>query len=477
MPRQMFSGPQLQVNVLDRTATELVAAMRDGKLKPSDLMAETLVRIESVNPRINAIVALRDHNALMAEARALDGTKPTGALFGLPLAVKDLKATKGITTTWGSPLYANHVPDVDDLLPARLRAAGAIIIGKTNTPEFGLGSNTFNPVYGATLNPFDETRTPGGSSGGAAAALATGMLTIADGSDTMGSLRNPAAWCGVWSLRPTVGLVPKGGNADPILERISTDGPMARRPGDLQLMLDVLAAPSPLWPIRPALTPTNSAQLKGARIGWLGDWGGTIPFEAGILETSAIALDTMASAGAEIETLKAPFPQPEMWQAWETLRAWLNAAKMRPDYTDPAKRAQMKSTAVWEVERGLTVTADDVYAASATRAGLTRALLALFERFDALILPTTQVWPFPIDTEYPTEIAGREMPTYHRWMEVVVPVSLSGLPAAGIPAGFDARGLPAGLQLIGPPGSDNQLIALAEAWEDAAGDLIKPPQT
>ncbi|MEK6215889.1 MAG: amidase family protein, partial [Boseongicola sp.] len=191
--------------MLDRTATDLVAAMRVGKLKPSDLMAETLARIASVNPKINAIVALRDHNALMDEARALDDAKPAGALFGLPLAVKDLQATKGITTTWGSPLYADHVPDHDDLLPARLRAAGAIIIGKTNTPEFGLGSNTFNPVYGATLNPFDETRTPGGSSGGAAAALATGMLTIADGSDAMGSLRNPAAWCGVWSLRPTVG--------------------------------------------------------------------------------------------------------------------------------------------------------------------------------------------------------------------------------------------------------------------------------
>ncbi len=461
--------------MLNRTATDLVAAMHEGKLKPSDLMAATLARIEKVNPQINAIAALRDHNALMAEARALDDAQPTGPLFGLPLAIKDLQATKGITTTWGSPLYAGHVPDADDLLPARLRAAGAIIIGKTNTPEFGLGSHTFNPVYGATRNPFDETRTPGGSSGGAAAALATGMLTIADGSDMMGRLRNPAAWCGVWALRPTVGLVPKTGDADPILARISTDGPMARRPVDLRLLLDVLAAPDPTWPIRPARIPASATDLKRARIGWLGDWGGTMPFEAGILETSAIALNAMASAGAEIEHINAPFPQPKMWHAWETLRAWLTSAELKSDYADPDKRARMKPTALWEVERGLAVTADDIHVASATRAGLTRALLALFERFDALLPPTTQVWPFPVDTEYPTEIAGHEMPTYHRWMEVMVPVSLSALPAAAIPAGFDARGLPAGLQLIGPPGSDDKLIALAEAWEQAAGDLIKPP--
>ncbi len=463
--------------MLNRTATELVAAMSDGTLKPSELMAETLARIEKVNPGINAIVALRDHDALMAEARALDGVEATGPLFGLPLAVKDLQATKGITTTWGSPLFADHLPETDDLLPARLRAAGAIIIGKTNTPEFGLGSNTFNPVYGATRNPFDEARTPGGSSGGAAAALATGMVTIADGSDMMGSLRNPAAWCGVWSLRPTVGLVPKGRDADPILERLSTDGPMARRPGDLRLLLDVLAAPEPSWPMRPVRLPAGSAHLKGTRIGWFGDWGGAMPFEDGILDVSVAALDAMSSAGAEIEHLKAPFPQPEMWQAWEVLRAWLTAAVLKDDYADPEKRAQMKPAAIWEVERGLRVTADDIHAASATRAALTRALLALFERFDALLMPATQVWPFPTEVEYPTEIAGREMPTYHRWMEVVVPVSLSGLPAAGIPAGFDARGLPAGLQLIGPPGSDNNLIALAEAWEEVAGDRIKPPET
>ncbi|MGI9391840.1 MAG: amidase [Boseongicola sp.] len=462
--------------MLKKTATELVAAIRKGNLKPSDLMAETLARIDQINPTVNAIVALRDNNALMAEARALDGSEISGPLFGLPLAVKDLQATKGVTTTWGSPLYANHVPEADDLLPARLRAAGAIIIGKTNTPEFGLGSHTFNSVYGATLNPFDENRTPGGSSGGAAAALATGMLTVADGSDMMGSLRNPAAWCGVWSLRPTVGLVPKGKLADPILARISTDGPMARRPGDLRLLLDVLAAPDPGWPIRPKLDPAEPANLNGTRIGWLGDWGGTIPFEKGILETSGVALDSMAAAGAKIEHLDAPFPQPDMWRAWETLRAWLVSAEIKDDYNDPNKREQMKSTALWEVERGLAVTADNIYSASATRAALTRVLLAQFERFDVLMLPTTQVWPFPTGTEYPTEIAGVEMPTYHRWMEVVVPVSLSGLPAVEIPAGFDNRGLPAGLQMIGPPGSDHRLIALAEAWEDAAGDLIKLPE-
>jgi amidase len=457
------------------TATEQTAAIRAGTLKPSTLMDATLDRIEAENPRLNAIVALRDRATLMAEARALDTATPNGPLFGLPMAVKDLHATKGIRTTYGSPLFADHVPQADDLLPARLRTAGAILIGKTNTPEFGLGSNTFNPVYGQTLNPYDPSRTPGGSSGGAAVALATGMLNIADGSDMMGSLRNPAAWNGVWSLRPTMGLVPKSDIADPILARLSTDGPMARRPEDLTLLLDVLAAPHPTWPMRPHRDPSTRTSLSGLSLGWLADWSGAIPFEDGILARSETALDAMEAAGATITPLPAPFPQPQMWDAWETLRAWSVSLAYRADYQTPNRRAQMKQTAIWEVERGLTVTADDIANASATRAALTRALLALLETHDALILPATQVWPFPIDTEYPTEIAGRPMPTYHRWMETVIPVSLTGLPAAGIPAGFDARGLPLGLQLIGPPGSDDRLIGIAKAWETVAGELIRAP--
>lgn len=452
-------------DILERTATELVAEIARGTLRPSDLMAATLDRIEQKNPAINAIVALRDRDDLMDEARALDGAPPRGPLHGLPMAVKDLHATAGIVTTWGSPLYAGHVPATDDLLPARLRAAGAILIGKTNTPEFGLGSHTFNPVYGATRNPHDPTRTPGGSSGGAAAALATGMLTIADGSDMMGSLRNPAAWCGVWALRPTFGLVPKQPPNDPFLHRLSTDGPMARRAGDLRLLLKVLAAPEPGWPIRPARLPAGTAAFAGTRVGWLGDWSGAFPFEPGLLDAAEKALGQMEAAGARIEPVPAPFPAGRMWRAWETLRAWKTLGEHRADYSDPARRAKMKATARWECERGRRVTADDIENASSARAVLARALGQLFARYDALILPATQVWPFPLEVEYPSEIAGRAMPTYHRWMEVMVPVSLTGFPAAALPAGFGKNGLPAGIQFIGPPGADDRLIALAEAWE------------
>ena len=461
----------------EKRASKLAADMKSGTCKPSEIMEQTLDVIEVINPTVNAIVALRKRKELLDEAHRLDSSDATGPLHGLPVAIKDLHATRGITTTWGSPLYANHVPKHDDLLPARLRAAGAIIIGKTNTPEFGLGSNTFNPVYGQTLNPYDHSRTPGGSSGGAAAALATGMLTIADGSDMMGSLRNPAAWCGVWALRPTVGLVPKSEASDPILARLSTDGPMARHPEDLRLLLDVLAAPHPTWPIRPTLDQPSIKTLDALKIGWLSDWSGSLPFESGILEISERALKVMAKAGAEVTELPAPIPQNAMWQSWETLRAWLIFQEHRSDFEDPTRAAKMKETAKWEVTRGQKVTAEDIFRASNTRAELTRNLQGLLEAHDVLALPSTQVWPFETTTEYPREIDGVSLPTYHRWMEVVVPVSLSGLPAIAVPAGFDARGLPAGLQLIGKPGSDHNLIAMAEAWEEVAGDLLKPPKT
>lgn len=445
------------------TATQLCRAMASGDLKPSDVMAATLDRIEAINPKVNAIVALRPRDELMAEAEVLDDATPEGPLFGLPMAVKDLQATKGILSTSGSPIYADRIPDHDDMLPRRLRAAGAILIGKTNTPEMGLGSHTFNPVYGATLNPWDPSRTAGGSSGGAAVALATGMLPVADGSDMMGSLRNPAAWNGVYGLRPTFGLVPQDPGTDRLLHKISTDGPLARDPGDLGLLLDVLAEPDPRWP-HSVTRLAASPGLDGKRIAWLGDWGGAWPTEAGILGNCRDALTRMEAAGAIVEEIAPPCPSNDIWDAWITLRSLAIAANNEADYESPNARAQMKETLVWEVERGLALSASDIRRASAARAELFTTLADLFQTYDALALPSTQVWPFPVETEYPQEIAGRTMDTYHRWMECMIPASLTGLPAISLPAGLGAGGLPAGLQLVGPRGGDDRLIEIAKSW-------------
>jgi len=457
------------------SATDLAALIARGGIAPSEVMAACLARIARLNPKFNAIVSLRDPEALMAEARALDGKSPTGPLFGLPMAVKDMVATAGIRTTRGSPRFARHVPDTDEMLAARLRAAGAILIGKTNTPEAGLGSHTFNPVFGPTRNPYDLSRTPGGSSGGAAAALAARLVPVADGSDAMGSIRNPAAFCNVYSLRPSFGLIPRDPGGDPLLHRLSTQGPMARHPEDLTLLLDVLAAPDPRWPIHVPRLPDPAPGLKGKRIGWLAGWGGALPFEPGILDLCEAALAEMEAAGATVSPVSPPLSRDALWDAWCALRAFAIASAEAAAYADPAERAQMKPELRWEIETGLPLAAADIAAASATRARLLTAFAELFTRYDALALPSAQVWPFPTHWTYPTDIAGTTMDTYHRWMEVVVPVSLTGLPAIALPAGFGTEGLPMGLHLFGPPGADDRLIGLAAHWHESTGWPARAP--
>ena len=445
-----------------RTARETLAALRDGGLSAEALMDETLGRIAEANPKLNAIVSLRDRAALMAEARAADAGPARGPLHGLPMAIKDLADVAGMPTSRGSPLFAGQVATEDSLFVARLRAAGAIFIGKTNTPEFGLGSHTFNPVFGPTRNPFDPALTPGGSSGGAAVALATGMVDLADGSDAMGSLRNPAAWTGIYGLRPTWGLVPPEPEGELFLHQLSTDGPMARNPGDLALLLSVMAGPDPRLPLAVPVPDLAIRPEPGLRLGWLGDWGGAFPCAPGILAAAEGALEAMAAMGARVEPVPPPFDADAMWEAWLTLRAWDKAASLGGH-----DRAALKPEAVWEIERGEGLTLAEVGAASAVRSAWFAAAAALFQRYDALVLPATQVWPFAVETRWPEEIGGRRMDSYHRWMQVVVPASLIGLPALAVPGGRGPGGLPHGLQLIGPRGADGRLLRLAEAWERA----------
>jgi amidase len=454
----------------DRSAADLSRLVAAGEAAPSEIMADCLARIAAANPSVNAIVALRDPEALMAEARAADAARPRGWLHGLPLAVKDLHEVAGIRSTSGFAGLADHVPSADALLPARLRAAGAILIGKTNVPEFGLGSHTFNPVHGATGNPYDPALSAGGSSGGAAAALACRMVPVADGSDMMGSLRNPAAFCNVYGFRPTWGLVPAEPRGDAFLHQLSTDGPMARCPEDLARLLETLAEPLSTLPhMRPRepFADGLDAGVAGLRIGWLADWGEAYPMEPGILDTCEAALAVFAGLGCRVEPLGPPYPAGRLWDAWTTLRSWSVAAGLAEVHARLDWRALLKPEALWEIERGLALSAMEVHRASVTRTEWFATLAGLFGRFDVLALPSAQVWPFPKDWRHPAEIAGRAMDSYHRWMEVVVPVSLAGVPALAAPAGFSAAGLPTGLQLFGPKGSDRRLLRLGQAYHRA----------
>ena len=466
----------------EHSASDLARMIAARGVAPSEVMAASLARIAAVNPVVNAVVSLRDADALMAEAKAADDAPHQGWLHGLPLAVKDLCATKGLRTTWGSPLFAGHVPQADDLLAARMRAAGAIFIGKTNTPEWGHGSHSFNPVFGATRNPYDLTRTAGGSSGGAAAALAARMVPVADGSDMMGSLRNPAGFCNVYGFRPSWGLVPADAEGETFLATLATEGPMGRTVEDVARLLQVQAGPNPevpfAVPVQDYVTGLERASLRGKRIAWLADWGGAYAMEPGILPLCETALQVFTDQGAEVEAIAPPFPAEKLWQAWITLRAMLNAGRMKALYDDPAKRAQLKPETVWEIEQGQTLTAQAVYEASTLRSRYYAHMARLFTRFDAVVLPTAQVWPFPVGWRWPQQINGHAMDTYHRWMEVVIPVSLIGLPALSVPVGFGANGLPMGMQIAGPVGADAAILAMGHAYHLATDwPGRRPPQT
>lgn len=447
------------------SAHELVTQLRSGALSAVDVMQATLDRIETLNPRLNAIVAIRDRAELMAEAVAADRAATRGPLHGLPMAIKDLANVRGIASTQGSPLFKDFMPEHDELFVARLRAAGAILIGKTNTPEFGLGSHTFNPVYGATANPYDPTRSCGGSSGGAAVALSAGMVALADGSDMMGSLRNPAGWNNVYGFRPTWGWVPAEPQGDLFLHQLSTLGPMARSPEDIALLLDVMAGPDPRQPLARGSAPTLPLPAdRPMRIGWLGDWGGSFAMEPGILELCETALQVFKELGHQVEAVAPPFPAEAIWDSWTTLRSFAVAAGLRA-FED--KRAALKDTALWEMDRGLALSGREIQAASDQRSNWQRSANRLFQTYDVLILPTAQCWPFLQEMDYPREINGEVMDSYHRWMQVVTPVSLLGLPCLAAPAGFGTAGLPMGLQIFGAQGQDRSLLGLGQAYHEA----------
>ena len=459
-------------------ATQLAEKIAKREVSCTEVMQAFLARIEEVNSNVNAICTL-EADAALDEAKVKDealasGLAP-GPLFGLPIAIKDLANTKGMRTTSGSLLFEHHVPDFDDLFVERIREAGAIVIGKTNTPEFGAGSHSFNKVFGVTRNPYDLSRSAGGSSGGAGAALASGMLPIADGSDFGGSLRNPGSFNNVVGFRPTPGRVPRVPNTN-LREALAVMGPMGRSVEDTQLLFSVMAGPDPRDPLsleapgEDFLGPL-ACDLKGKRIAYTSDLG--------ILAVEQAVRDVIATAPGVFETLgaKVDAAHPDLHDS-EAIFLRLRAALFGSRYGEnwEEMKPHLKDTIIWNYEQGLGVTLGELAACQEAHANLYQRGVAFFETYDYLILPAVQVAPFPVEVEWPDEVEGVKYDNYLQWMQACCAITLLGAPAISVPCGFTPGGLPVGLQIVGRPRDDLGVLKVAYAFEQATKFADKRPE-
>lgn len=457
-------------------AVALSSAIHSRQLSCVEVMTAYLDHIDKLNPKVNAIVALQERSGLLAQAAERDAQlargDSMGPLHGFPHAVKDLLPVKGIRSTQGSPIFKDFIPAADSLMVERLRKAGAIIIGKTNSPEFGLGSHTYNSVYGATRNAYDQSRSAGGSSGGAAVSLALRMLPVADGSDYGGSLRNPAGWNNVLGFRTSIGRVPVDAR-DVWLPSIGVQGPMARTVPDLAMLLSVQAGFDPRAPLSmdsdgSVFRGSFERSLKGKRIAWAGDFKGYTPYEPGVLDVCKAALKTFETIGCSVEEAQPDYSLDAVWRALIRIRGWQQGGALLAFYNDPVKRALLKPEAIYEIETGMKQSAYDITAASMVRSEWYQAMRRFFDRYDYFVVPTAQVFPFDLDLHWPQEIARNKMETYHEWMKAVLLISMSGCPALAVPAGFGASGLPIGIQIIAPDHRELDCLYLAYAYTIAA---------
>jgi amidase len=459
------------------SAVEMARMIRAKKLSAREALAAHLKQIERVNPKVNAIVTLVPEMAADAAAKAdeMQAHKASlGPLHGLPVAHKDLLETRGIRTTYGSPLYKDYVPTEDDIVVERMRRAGAIIVGKTNTPEFGAGSQTFNKVFGATLNPYDLTKTCGGSSGGAAVALACGLAPVATGSDTGGSLRNPAAFCNVVGFRPSIGRVPNP-KAAFAWSTLSTSGCLGRSVADLTFALSTIAGPDSRAPLSINEPGERFARpldrgFKGVRVAWFKNLGG-VPFDARIRTVVDGHRATFEALGCIVEQAEPDFAPAEI--AFRLLRAWNSAntygARMR-EHPDA-----FKDTLKAEIEEGQRLTGMDLARAETAHAQLWRGFQAFLEKYEYFVLPTTQLPAFDVNMPYPAEIAGVKFENYIDWMKSCWYISATGNPAASVPGGFTPEGLPVGVQIVGRNKEDFSVLQMAHAFEQATGFGKKRP--
>jgi amidase len=453
-----------------RPATELAGMLRARDISARELLDAHLDRISRLNPPVNALVTL-DAEAARAAADAADAAlaagDDVGPLHGLPVAHKDTHATGGMRTTWGSPLHVDTVPLRDELIVARYKAAGAVRVGKTNVPEFAAGSHTFNTVFGVTHNPYRHGLSVGGSSGGAAAALAAGFVPLADGSDMGGSLRNPAAFCNVVGLRPTPGRVPTWPAALG-WSQLSVQGPMGRTVADVALQLSVVAGADARVPISLSDDPAGFAgplpeRLDGLRVAWAPTLGGHVTVDPAVTSALASSVAVFESLGASVDD-----DCPDLSGADEvfgTLRAWLFDAT----FSDLARRHpdKLKESIRWNAGLGAKLSGPDLARAEQLHTKLHERMVEFFGRYDVLVAPTTQVLPFPVELEYPTEIAGVHQDNYLEWMRSCTLISATGCPALSVPGGFTPDGLPVGLQIIGPARADRRVLEVGHAFEQA----------
>jgi amidase len=464
-------------------ATELHRLYRARKTSPLEVMRAVLERVDAVNPKLNAIVTLEREPALKAAraaSAALTRGKKLGPLHGVPVTIKDLTHTKGIRTTWGSKVFEHNVPTEDSLIVERLKAAGAIILGKTNTPEFGAGGNTFNAVFGATRNPWNPALTCGGSSGGAAVALATGMGPIAQGSDTGGSLRTPAAFCGVVGFRTSPGLVPYYPKSL-AWDSIGVTGPMARTVADTALMLSVVAGADDRSPISydvdtAAFTrAVKSPSIKGWRAAWTPDLNGLIPVDPEVARVAEASTRVFRALGARVESACCDFSEVN------DIVLGTRGLSMVANHADklPAWKDQMQKGLVWNIEQGLKLSPEEIARAEVLRSTLWHRVREFMETRDLLLLPTVAVPPFPVEQPYPTEINGKPLDNYTQWFFLTYGITVTGLPVISVPCGFTKSGLPVGLQIVGRRRQEAMVLRAAAAFEAAApwADKIPPAVT
>jgi amidase len=464
-----------------KQAAELVGLVRRRKVSPLEITRAVLTRIEKVNPPLTAYCTVAAEQALAAARRATAAVGKRGAtlgpLHGVPVSIKDLTPTKGIRTTWGSKIFEHHVPDADGLVVERLKAAGAIVIGKTNTPEFGAGANTFNAVFGPSRNPWNPKLTCGGSTGGGAIALATGLGPLAQGSDLGGSLRLPAAFCGVVGFRTSPGCVPVWPNAN-AWDSYSVQGPMARTVSDAALMLSVIAGPDPRVPIsypvdpRALLTAVKRPSVRGLRIAWGGDLGIT-PLDHEVRRVTEATVAVFRRLGARVET-----GHPDFGDAAEIVRTSRGLAMVTRQEANLAKwRSVMQENLVKNTEQGLALTASEIARGDRLRTDLFHRVRQFMERYDLILTPTAPVPPFPLEMRSgPEEINGVRMTNYIQWALLTYAFTVINAPAISVPAGFTRDGLPVGLQIAGHWRDEVTVLRAAAAFEAAAPWAhVRPP--
>ena len=456
-------------------AADLCRGLQQGTITATAVMDNVYARIEALNPVLNALVSLIPKEQAMTLAAAADAVPiaERGPLHGIPMAPKDAVAVRGFSTSWGYANFADAIEEQDDELARRLREAGAIFIGHSNMPEFGLGSHTFNRLYGHTYNPYNISKTPGGSSGGAAVALAADLLPLADGSDLGGSLRNPASFCNVVGFRPSIGRMPFNRGFS-WYGRMVTNGPMAKNVRDTILLFSVMAGPHPSDPLTledpgttflDALEPMGKAEVQQLRVGVSQDLGG-LPIDTEVAETITAAAEVMRRLGAEVVESAPDFK--DAMDVFQVQRAaGLRLLSQRLETIDPGWRDTIKETARWNIEKGLTLTADELLTAELKRSALYARVAEYFEHFDALIIPSAQVPPFDSTVDWVSEINGVAMQTYIDWMAVCCMISATGLPSISVPGGFTRDGLPIGVQLVGKPRGDLALLRIAALFEAA----------